>query len=46
VVPKGEGGGTITLKDVVIKFVSGHGEVETWTANFATYEMGTSPPGS
>lgn len=44
VMPKDGGGSTITLKDVVIGAFSSHGDVHTWTASFADYEMGTSPP--
>ena len=42
--PKGGGGYTITLKDVLIGSFSSHGDVDNWTANFADYEMGTAPP--
>ena len=31
-------------KTVVIGAFSSHGDVDTWTASFADYEMGTSPP--
>ncbi len=39
------GGNTITLKDVLLTSFSAAGDVDTFTANFAKYEMGTSPPG-
>ncbi len=44
--PKGGGGTTITFKDVLISNFQAAGDVDTFTANFATYEMGTSPPPS
>jgi hypothetical protein len=44
VMPKDGGGSTITLKDVLIGRFSSHGDVDTSTANFAEYEMRTTPP--
>jgi hypothetical protein len=46
VMPKGDGGTTITFKDVMISTFSGRGDVETWKAIFDSYEIGTSPPPS
>ncbi len=46
VMPKGDGGHTITFKDVLISNFQAAGDTDTFTANFAAYEMGTSPPRS
>ena len=44
VMPSGDRGYTITFKDVLLTSLSSSTDADSFSAAFATYEMGTSPP--